>query len=316
MQKYVVDSRSLSPIAELPAAPVYLIDLASAPRNPEELKLPGCPVIGFGDANHPLATQMDALILEPASLETCVARVQGNPMAAAITVQLLRQLPHQSLEQGLWSESLAYAVLQGSAEHRRWLAAQPAPHATKDGAVRLQRENARLTITLDRAEAGNAIDRAIRDALREALALAALDETIEIVRLRGEGKTFSLGADLAEFGTTNDPASAHEIRLRSLPAWEAIRCAEKLEAHIDGACVGASLELAAFARRVTATPRSWFQLPELSMGILPGAGGCVSLTHRIGRQRTAWLVLTGKRVSAREALALGLIDAIVEDEPA
>ena len=57
------------------------------------------------------------------------------------------------------------------------------------------------------------------------------------------------------------------------------------------------------------------QLPELAMGILPGAGGCVSLTRRIGRQRTALMILSGRRIGARQALDWGLIDAIV-DEPA
>jgi enoyl-CoA hydratase/carnithine racemase len=75
------------------------------------------------------------------------------------------------------------------------------------------------------------------------------------------------------------------------------------------------LELAAFAHRFTAAPNAWFQLPELSMGILPGAGGCVSLTHRIGRQRTALMILSGKRISVKQALAWGLVDAIVNHSP-
>jgi enoyl-CoA hydratase/carnithine racemase len=102
------------------------------------------------------------------------------------------------------------------------------------------------------------------------------------------------------------------IRCRTLPAREAARCADRFAVEIDGACVGAGLELAAFAGRVTATRRSWFQLPELAMGIIPGAGGCVSLTRRIGRQRTALMVLSGRRIGARRALEWGLIDALVD----
>ena len=155
----------------------------------------------------------------------------------------------------------------------------------------------------------------MRDALYEAFLLAALDDEIEGVVLRGAGRTFSLGAELAEFGTTSDPATAHGIRSLTLPARAVLGCAAKLEAHVQGACVGAGLELAAYARRVTAAPGAWFQLPELAMGILPGAGGCVSLTRRIGRQRTALLILSGKRLGAARALDWGLVDAIV-DEPA
>jgi enoyl-CoA hydratase/carnithine racemase len=118
---------------------------------------------------------------------------------------------------------------------------------------------------------------------------------------------------LNEFGTTTDPATAHAIRCLTLPARAAIACADRLAVHVDGACVGAGLELAAFASRVTATTRSWFQLPELAMGIIPGAGGCVSLPRRIGRQRTVLMVLSGRRIGARQALAWGLVDALVDD---
>jgi enoyl-CoA hydratase len=151
--------------------------------------------------------------------------------------------------------------------------------------------------------------------LYEAFTLAALDREIARISLRAAGKAFSLGAELSEFGTTLDPATAHAIRARTLPALPAARCADRLDAHVQGACVGAGLELAAWARRLTATPRAWFQLPELAMGILPGAGGCVSLTRRLGRQRAALMILSGKRLSARQALDWGLIDAMV-DEPA
>jgi enoyl-CoA hydratase len=170
-----------------------------------------------------------------------------------------------------------------------------------------------LEVVLDRPEADNAIDRAMRDALYEALQMALLDPSIERVVLRGEGKAFSLGADLAEFGTTTDPATAHAIRAVTLPARMAARIVDRIEARVQGACVGSGLELAAFAGRIVAGPQAWFQLPELEMGILPGAGGCVSLTRRIGRQRTALMILSGKRLSARTALGWGLIDEIVDD---
>jgi enoyl-CoA hydratase/carnithine racemase len=83
-----------------------------------------------------------------------------------------------------------------------------------------------------------------------------------------------------------------------------------VEAHVHGACVGAGVELPAFARRVVAAPDTWFQLPEVGMGLVPGAGGTASLPRRIGRQRTAWLALTGVRLPAATALEWGLVDAI------
>ncbi len=83
--------------------------------------------------------------------------------------------------------------------------------------------------------------------------------------------------------------------------------------HVQGACVGAGLEMAAFAGRLTATSDAWFQLPELAMGLIPGAGGCVSVPRRIGKQRTALMILSGRRINAATALRWGLIDAIEGD---
>jgi enoyl-CoA hydratase/carnithine racemase len=89
---------------------------------------------------------------------------------------------------------------------------------------------------------------------------------------------------------------------------------EILDVHIHGACIGAGVEISAFAGRVTAAPAAWFQLPELAMGLIPGAGGCVSVPRRIGRQRAALMMLSGQRIDAQTALRWGLIDAI-EDQP-
>lgn len=298
--------------------PLAVIDLAAADHVPGGIALPPCPVIGIGDPASPLAPLVDAVVEPPVSLEGIARSVLARPHTAAVIVQLLRVLPKLSVEDGLTCESMAYGLLQGSAEHAAWLAARggeggEAPHA---GDVRLAREDATLCITLDRPQAGNAIDRPMRDALHTAFSFAAIDESIRAVRLLGAGRTFSLGADLSEFGTTGDPATAHHIRGLTLPARAIARCADRLEVHVQGGCVGAGLEMAAFARRITATRDAWFHLPELAMGLLPGAGGCASLTRRIGRQRAGLMILSGKRISARQALGWGLVDALVDDAPA
>jgi enoyl-CoA hydratase/carnithine racemase len=255
---------------------------------------------------------LDAVIEPGFSADHLAASVSKHPLAAATLVQVLRTTQQLAIEDALIVESMAYAMLQGSAEHRAWLACRTL-ELPRPGEVVLDRYGPTLRITLDRPDAGNAIDRTMRDELASALTMAALDSEVEQVELRGRGKAFSLGAALEEFGTTTDPATAHAIRGMTLPAHATARCAHKLSVHIDGACVGAGLELAAFATRITATRRSWFQLPELAMGIIPGAGGCVSLPRRIGRQRTALMVLSGQRIGARQALAWGLIAALVDD---
>ncbi|MEE4452659.1 enoyl-CoA hydratase/isomerase family protein [Novosphingobium resinovorum] len=297
--------------------PLAFVDLDSAPHHLDDLRLPPWPVVGTGNPLHPLASRLDTHVEKGFDAVQLVRAVQASPIAAATLIQLLRLLPALSVPDGLVAESLAYATLQGAEAHRSWIAGhrarQPAPAPTPTpGAVTLTREGDAVSAVLARPEVGNAIDRAMRDALSEAFALLNMDSSIASITLEGSGKAFSLGADLDEFGTTRDPAVAHAIRCRTLPAHEAARCADRFHARIDGACVGSGLELAAFAARITATRRSWFQLPELAMGIIPGAGGCVSLTRRIGRQRTALLVLSGRRISAQRALEWGLVDALVD----
>jgi enoyl-CoA hydratase/carnithine racemase len=77
--------------------------------------------------------------------------------------------------------------------------------------------------------------------------------------------------------------------------------------------VGAGIELAAFAGKLTAREDAFFQLPEVAMGLVPGAGGTVSIPRRIGRQRTAYLALSGLPVDAITARQWGLIDEIREE---
>jgi enoyl-CoA hydratase/carnithine racemase len=293
--------------------PCVFVMLDQLRRFQDELRPPPIAVIGIGDVEPP-PTLCDVVVSNEAEAVAILRGIEANPRAAAVIVSLLRLLPNLSLEQGLVAESLAYGVLQGSEEHARWLAPrQVSDTSAAPGQVAVSRDDNCLSIILDRPDADNAIDRPMRDQLFEALSLAVLDDSITRICLSGAGRSFSLGADLNEFGTTRDPATAHSIRQHTLPALQAAKCADRLEVHIQGACVGAGLELAAFARRITASPRAWFQLPEMAMGVLPGAGGCVSLTRRIGRHRTAELILSGKRLSARKALAWGIIDAVVDD---
>ena len=82
---------------------------------------------------------------------------------------------------------------------------------------------------------------------------------------------------------------------------------------VHGACVGAGVELPAFAGHVIARPDATFRLPELRMGLIPGAGGTVSIPRRIGRDRFLEMALTGDPVDATTALDWGLIDELSSD---
>jgi enoyl-CoA hydratase/carnithine racemase len=266
----------------------------------------------MGEPTHPLAPTLDAVVEPPVSVDALLRQIGGAPRAAAVTVQLLRGLEGLPCDRALQFESLCYGLLQRSEEHERWLAARTGSgrSGAPAGRVVIERRGAELDIVLDRPLSRNAIDRAMRDQLFEAFSVAALDPEVRSVKLRAVGAAFSMGGDLEEFGTTRDPATAHLIRSRSLPAVAIAARAAILDVHVQGACVGAGLEMCAFAARLTATSQAWFQLPELSMGLIPGAGGCVSVPRRIGRQRAGLLMLSGRRINAQTALRWGLIDAI------
>ena len=87
---------------------------------------------------------------------------------------------------------------------------------------------------------------------------------------------------------------------------------ERLEVHVHGACIGAGIELPAYAGKLKARPDAFFQLPEVSMGLIPGAGGTVSILPRIGRHRLAFMALTSARIDAETALDWGLVDEIMD----
>jgi hypothetical protein len=303
-----------------------LVDFADDPDRPgpattgsfrEALSRLPCPTVaicpGETEATAALADRFDVVVADPAEALPVLAGIQASPLAAQALVQLLRLGDHVDLHQALIAESLVYSTLQSGPEFGAWLAARPemqAPEPEQGPAVRMERWDSELVISLNRPRRHNAFSVEMRDGLVEALQLAVADASVERIRLRGEGPSFSSGGDLYEFGDLPDPATAHAVRSTRHPARLLIRCAERVEAHIHGACIGAGIELPAFVPRVVAAPETFFQLPELSMGLVPGAGGTASLPRRIGRHRTAWLALSGKQVDVDAALRWGLVDEV------
>lgn len=246
--------------------------------------------------------------------ERLAGAVRANPFAATIAAELLRLTAGLCFADALKIESLAYSTLLGGAEFARWRArtaiAGPSPVPAQPLSV--QRKGDRLTLTLDDPANRNAMSAPMRDALYEALANALDDPTRPDVLLTGAGRCFSTGGSLAEFGTARDLAEAHAVRtLHS--------CARALDAlgargavHLHGACVGSGIEIAAAAQCRIASGDAWFQLPEVTMGLIPGAGGTATVARAIGRHRTLWMLLSAKRIGARQALDWGLIHAIGE----
>jgi enoyl-CoA hydratase/carnithine racemase len=263
-------------------------------------------VVGEGAAPAPetLAAALDLVVADEAAASTVATAVAANPTASAALALLLRG-------GDLVAESATYSALQAGPEHQAWLAGRQArrPRTVEtSAAVFVERTLGRLSITLDRPHVHNAFSARMRDELTAALLLAVVDPTIEKIVLAGAGPSFCSGGDLDEFGTVDDPASAHVLRTGRHAGRLLEALAARVVAHVHGACVGAGVELPSFAARVVAEPDASFRLPEVTMGLVPGAGGTVSIPRRIGRQRTAWMALTGAAVDAPTALAWGLVD--------
>jgi enoyl-CoA hydratase/carnithine racemase len=271
--------------------------------------------LGAGSASHAgaaLVDRFDVLASSQAELERLRAGVERSPIASLALAQLLRLTEALDIPGGLVAESLVYSTLQAGPEFAAWRAGRPPPKLRegRGPAVLVRREGDRLQLALNRPEKRNAFSTEVRDALVEALELATSDATIREVTLSGVGPAFCSGGDLDEFGTFPDPATAHAVRTTRSPARLLAACAERVRVHVHGACVGAGIELPGFAGHVAATPDAFFMLPEVGMGLVPGAGGSVSLPRRIGRQRTAYLALTGARIDATTALRWGLVDEV------
>ncbi len=318
---------ALETFSPLTGDALLLVDLASEGGRPTPeaidaaraalARLP-CPTLAMGrDAPSPLADRLveafDVVVSSDAELAPVLDAVARTPLAAMALVQLLRHGEGLGVEQALLAESLVYSMLQGGPEFTAWLAARPAAtqrEPSGEPAVRVERDADRLQLTLNRPEQHNAYSAEMRDALVEGLQIALWDASITEIVLRGEGPSFCSGGDLREFGTLPDPATAHAIRSTRNAARLLADCAGRLRVEVHGACVGAGAELPAFASRVVARADAFFQLPELAMGLVPGAGGSVSIPRRIGRQRTAWLALSGARLDAATALRWGLVDDV------
>ncbi len=300
------------PLERVPSYPCVVVGVGDPGRGSGALAGVDVALTGSAGAPSPWVGVEDV----DAELERLAGAAGAAPMASALLAQVLRLSGRLGLADGLVAESLAYSTLQSGPEFAAWLAGRsaprgPAPPPGHRCAVRTGRSGDRLDVTLCRPRVRNAYSAAVRDQLCESLRLAAADPSVAEVHLWGEGSDFCSGGDLTEFGTLPDPVTAHLVRTGQSAARLLALVAGRVVAHLHGACVGAGIELTALAGRVVAEPDTRIWLPEVGMGLIPGAGGTASLPRRIGRHRTAWLALSGRPIDAGTAHEWGLVDELV-----
>lgn len=179
--------------------------------------------------------------------------------------------------------------------------------------IRLHKNGSCLEITLDRPESLNAIDERLVDDLDRALDRAEADDDCRVVIVTGAGRAFCAGSDIAALGGLDSKRGLeHVTRLTAvIGRLETLR--QPVIAAVNGPCFGGGLEIALGCTLRVAVESARFGLPEVKIGVIPGAGGMERLQRLIGFGRTAHLALTGRGVEAKQAEAMGMIDIVCPD---
>ncbi|GAB7555345.1 3-hydroxyacyl-CoA dehydrogenase NAD-binding domain-containing protein [Novosphingobium sp. 11B] len=172
--------------------------------------------------------------------------------------------------------------------------------------IRTEQTGPILTITFDNSPV-NALGAAVRSGLAQAIAKAADDISVGAVIVTGSGKLFSAGADISEFRKPLADPQLPDV----LAAIEA--CPKPVIAAINGTALGGGLEVALACHYRVALASAKLGLPEVKLGILPGAGGTQRLPRLIGVEAALKMIVSGDPVSAAKALASGLVDKVVEN---
>ena len=178
--------------------------------------------------------------------------------------------------------------------------------------VLVEREPPVATVLLNRPQQLNALSEELMDELVAALRELDDDRQVHCIVLGGSERAFAAGADIGEMAS----ASAMEMyAARRVDRWDAIRSVRTpIVAAVSGFCLGGGCELAMSCDLIVASETAVFGQPETGLGIIPGAGGTQRLTRAVGKALAMDVILSGRRLSAREALQAGLVARVVAKE--
>jgi enoyl-CoA hydratase len=183
---------------------------------------------------------------------------------------------------------------------------------TAEPLVRVEREEPIASVLLNRPKQLNALSDAVMEELVEALTELDRDESVRCIVLGGSERAFAAGADIEELARSS---SIDLYYARRVERWDAIRNLwTPLVAAVSGYCLGGGCELALACDLIVASESAQFGQPETGLGIIPGAGGTQRLTRAVGKAVAMDVILSGRFLSAREALAAGLVARVVARE--
>lgn len=163
-------------------------------------------------------------------------------------------------------------------------------------------------LTLARPDRLNSISSAVADGIGEVAVSFASDDAVRAIVVRGEGKVFCAGADIAEFSTLDSPAAFAGFLARLADSLDALAsCPKPSVAALHGVALGGGLELALACDLRVAEEGTRLGVPEIKLGLLPGAAGTVRLPRLVPAPVARRMLLTGEPLLAEEALGLGLV---------
>jgi enoyl-CoA hydratase len=181
--------------------------------------------------------------------------------------------------------------------------------------ILLEKADAIARVTLNRPQALNVYNVRMRDELYQVLGAIRDDPDVDAVVLQGAGdRAFCAGADLSEFLTAPPPAASRRVR------WERdvwglfLSLPQPVIAALHGFVLGSGIEMALCCDLRIASEDARFGLPEVTLGIIPAAGGSQTLPRTIGRARSLEMLLTNRWIDAREAMSAGLVNRVVPRE--
>jgi enoyl-CoA hydratase len=168
------------------------------------------------------------------------------------------------------------------------------------------------TVLLNRPDRLNALNEPLMTELVAALQELDGDGDVRCIVVGGNARAFAAGADIAEMA---DASVIDMYAANRVDRWDAIRAVgTPLVAAVSGFCLGGGCELAMSCDLIVASESAVFGQPETALGILPGAGGTQRLTRTVGKALAMDMILSGRRLTAREALAAGLVARVVARE--
>jgi len=176
-----------------------------------------------------------------------------------------------------------------------------------DQIVSTRRDGGIAVISVDNPPV-NALKHAVRAGIRDAFAAARDDAAVEAIILTGAGRTFMAGADINEFGKPSQPPSLVDV-IREMDDIK-----KPTIAAVHGTPLGGGLELTLACHFRVAAPGTRLGLPEIKLGLIPGAGGTQRLPRLAGIDKAMAMILSGDPIPAKDALAVGLVDAIIESD--